>query len=123
MNVVKQSRELLFCRSCCSLTKECKIILRSFAFLSVRKNAFQVIAVDGVCSGVIQFPTAEDCLDWLQAISSNISSLTKHNVSIKQQHLLALQPLAVPYVNQQDIRLDVNATGSLLRVPLQMSWH
>eukprot|EP00064_Thunnus_orientalis_P001831 superscaffoldBa00000127_g1834 len=45
-----------------------------------RKNAFQVIAVDGVCSGVIQFPTAEDCLDWLQAIASNISSLTKHNV-------------------------------------------
>uniref|UniRef100_A0A3Q2PE64 Syntrophin gamma 1 n=1 Tax=Fundulus heteroclitus TaxID=8078 RepID=A0A3Q2PE64_FUNHE len=45
-----------------------------------RKNAFQVIAVDGVCSGVVQFPTAEDCLDWLQAIASNISSLTKHNV-------------------------------------------
>uniref|UniRef100_A0A087Y8J3 Syntrophin gamma 1 n=1 Tax=Poecilia formosa TaxID=48698 RepID=A0A087Y8J3_POEFO len=44
-----------------------------------RKNAFQVIAVDGVCSGVVQFPTAEDCLDWLQAIASNISSLTKHN--------------------------------------------
>uniref|UniRef100_H2SUG5 Syntrophin gamma 1 n=1 Tax=Takifugu rubripes TaxID=31033 RepID=H2SUG5_TAKRU len=47
---------------------------------SCRKNAFQVIAVDGVCSGVVQFPTAEDCLDWLQAISGNISSLTKHNV-------------------------------------------
>ncbi|XP_078790213.1 gamma-1-syntrophin isoform X2 [Oryzias latipes] len=45
-----------------------------------RKNAFQVIAVDGVCSGVLQFPTAEDCLDWLHAIASNISSLTKHNV-------------------------------------------
>uniref|UniRef100_A0A665X0W7 Syntrophin, gamma 1 n=1 Tax=Echeneis naucrates TaxID=173247 RepID=A0A665X0W7_ECHNA len=45
-----------------------------------RKNAFQVIAVDGVCSGVIQFPAAEDCLDWLQTIASNISSLTKHNV-------------------------------------------
>ncbi|KAM7400491.1 hypothetical protein PAMA_004941 [Pampus argenteus] len=45
-----------------------------------RKNAFQVIAVDGVCTGVIQFPAAEDSLDWLQAIASNISSLTKHNV-------------------------------------------
>ncbi|TKS79735.1 Gamma-1-syntrophin [Collichthys lucidus] len=45
-----------------------------------RKNAFQVIAVDGVCSGVIQFPTVEECLDWLQAIASNISSLTKHNI-------------------------------------------
>ncbi|GLD71994.1 gamma-1-syntrophin [Lates japonicus] len=49
-----------------------------------RKNAFQVIAVDGVCSGVIQFPTAEDCLDWLQAIASNISSLTKHNVTLPE---------------------------------------
>ena len=55
-----------------------------FYVLFFRKNAFQVIAVDGVCSGVIQFPTAEDCLDWLQAIASNISSLTKHNVSKKQ---------------------------------------
>ncbi|KAF3858168.1 hypothetical protein F7725_011369 [Dissostichus mawsoni] len=45
-----------------------------------RKNAFQVVAVDGVCSGVVQFQTAEDCLDWLQAIASNISNLTKHNV-------------------------------------------
>lgn len=48
---------------------------------SSRKNAFQVIAVDGVCSGVVQFATAEDCLDWLQAIAGNISNLTKHNVS------------------------------------------
>ncbi|XP_045570686.1 gamma-1-syntrophin isoform X2 [Salmo salar] len=45
-----------------------------------RKNAFQVIAVDGVCSGVITCPAAEDCLDWLQAIATNISALTKHNV-------------------------------------------
>uniref|UniRef100_A0A672GDV5 Syntrophin, gamma 1 n=1 Tax=Salarias fasciatus TaxID=181472 RepID=A0A672GDV5_SALFA len=45
-----------------------------------RRNAFQVVAVDGVCSGVIQFPAAEDCLDWLQAVAANISSLTKHNV-------------------------------------------
>ncbi|CAF98462.1 unnamed protein product, partial [Tetraodon nigroviridis] len=48
--------------------------------VEITKNAFQVIAMDGVCSGVVQFATAEDCLDWLQAISSNISSLTKHNV-------------------------------------------
>lgn len=50
-----------------------------------RKNAFQVIAVDGVCSGVLQFPTPEDCLDWLHAIASNISSLTKHNVSSERR--------------------------------------
>ena len=46
-----------------------------------RKNAFQVIAVDGVCSGVIQCPTAEDGVDWLQALANSISNLTKHNVS------------------------------------------
>ncbi|XP_061652749.1 gamma-1-syntrophin isoform X3 [Phyllopteryx taeniolatus] len=45
-----------------------------------RKNAFQVVAVDGVCSGVLQFPSDEDRLDWLQAVGGNISSLTKHNV-------------------------------------------
>ncbi|XP_041098254.1 gamma-1-syntrophin-like [Polyodon spathula] len=45
-----------------------------------RQNAFQVIAVDGVCSGIIQCLTAEDCFDWLQAIATNISSLTKHNI-------------------------------------------
>lgn len=55
-----------------------------YSFDTFRKNAFQVIAVDGVCSGIVQFPTVEDCLDWLQAIASNISSLTKHNVSKKQ---------------------------------------
>uniref|UniRef100_A0A672LEL6 Gamma-1-syntrophin-like n=1 Tax=Sinocyclocheilus grahami TaxID=75366 RepID=A0A672LEL6_SINGR len=46
-----------------------------------RQNAFQVIAVDGVCSGVIQCPSTDECTDWLQAIASNISALTKHNVS------------------------------------------
>ncbi|CAL8366554.1 unnamed protein product, partial [Boreogadus saida] len=45
-----------------------------------RKNAFQVTAVDGVCSGVIQCPTAEDGVDWLQALADSISNLTKHNV-------------------------------------------
>uniref|UniRef100_A0AAA9SG04 Syntrophin gamma 1 n=2 Tax=Bos TaxID=9903 RepID=A0AAA9SG04_BOVIN len=46
-----------------------------------RQNAFQVTAVDGVCSGVIQCLSAEDCGEWLQAIATNISSLTKHNDS------------------------------------------
>ncbi|XP_052451349.1 gamma-1-syntrophin isoform X1 [Carassius gibelio] len=45
-----------------------------------RQNAFQVIAVDGVCSGVIQCPSTDECTEWLQAIASNISALTKHNV-------------------------------------------
>ncbi|KAI2549948.1 syntrophin gamma 1 [Homo sapiens] len=46
-----------------------------------RQNAFQVIAVDGVCTGIIQCLSAEDCVDWLQAIATNISNLTKHNDS------------------------------------------
>nr|KAF6405686.1 syntrophin gamma 1 [Rousettus aegyptiacus] len=45
-----------------------------------RQNAFQVIAVDGVCSGIIQCLSDEDCIDWLQAIATNISNLTKHNI-------------------------------------------
>ncbi|XP_075823219.1 gamma-1-syntrophin isoform X2 [Microtus pennsylvanicus] len=45
-----------------------------------RQNAFQVVAVDGVCSGIIQCLSSEDCMDWLQAIAANISSLTKHNI-------------------------------------------
>nr|XP_034821947.2 gamma-1-syntrophin isoform X1 [Pan paniscus]XP_034821948.2 gamma-1-syntrophin isoform X1 [Pan paniscus]XP_034821949.2 gamma-1-syntrophin isoform X1 [Pan paniscus] len=45
-----------------------------------RQNAFQVIAVDGVCSGIIQCLSAEDCVDWLQAIATNISNLAKHNI-------------------------------------------
>ncbi|KAB1256585.1 Gamma-1-syntrophin [Camelus dromedarius] len=46
-----------------------------------RQNAFQVTAVDGVCSGTLQCLSAEDCSEWLQAIATNISNLTKHNVS------------------------------------------
>ncbi|XP_027291989.2 gamma-1-syntrophin isoform X1 [Cricetulus griseus] len=45
-----------------------------------RQNAFQVVAVDGVCSGIIQCLSAEDCMDWLQALAANISNLTKHNI-------------------------------------------
>uniref|UniRef100_A0A8C6RKQ1 Syntrophin, gamma 1 n=1 Tax=Nannospalax galili TaxID=1026970 RepID=A0A8C6RKQ1_NANGA len=45
-----------------------------------RQNAFQVVAVDGVCSGILQCLSAEDCMDWLQAIAANISNLTKHNI-------------------------------------------
>ncbi|XP_023982841.1 gamma-1-syntrophin isoform X2 [Physeter macrocephalus] len=45
-----------------------------------RQNAFQVIAVDGVCSGIIQCLSAEDCGQWLHAVATNISSLTKHNI-------------------------------------------
>ncbi|XP_073439888.1 gamma-1-syntrophin [Dendrobates tinctorius] len=45
-----------------------------------RQNAFQITAVDGVCSGIIQCLSADDCIEWLQSISTNISNLTKHNI-------------------------------------------
>nr|XP_033790098.1 gamma-1-syntrophin isoform X3 [Geotrypetes seraphini] len=45
-----------------------------------RQNSFQVVAVDGVCSGIIQCLTSEECVDWLQAVATNVSNLTKHNI-------------------------------------------
>ncbi|KAK2522233.1 hypothetical protein Q9233_010594, partial [Columba guinea] len=56
------------------------VVCISTTIPTTRQNAFQVIAVDGVCSGIIQCLSAEDCIDWLQAIASNISNLTKHNI-------------------------------------------
>ncbi|XP_068093469.1 gamma-1-syntrophin isoform X1 [Hyperolius riggenbachi] len=45
-----------------------------------RQDAFQITAVDGVCSGIIQCLSAEECIEWLQSISTNIANLTKHNI-------------------------------------------
>ncbi|XP_013359784.1 PREDICTED: gamma-2-syntrophin isoform X2 [Chinchilla lanigera] len=42
---------------------------------SLRSHAFEVLALDGARSGVLQFSTAQDCGDWLHAISANISHL------------------------------------------------
>jgi len=77
----KSIKGFFFSRSVCNLSF---INAEYHLSASFRNHAFQLIAVDGVCSGVIQFPTAEDCLDWLQALASNISSLTQHNVSVKE---------------------------------------
>ncbi|ERE83487.1 gamma-1-syntrophin [Cricetulus griseus] len=59
----------------------CLLLISSFS--GFRQNAFQVVAVDGVCSGIIQCLSAEDCMDWLQALAANISNLTKHNEGFK----------------------------------------
>ncbi|KAM6149376.1 gamma-2-syntrophin [Erethizon dorsatum] len=40
---------------------------------SLRSNAFEVLALDGARSGVLQFSTAQDCGDWLRAVSASIS--------------------------------------------------
>ncbi|XP_063110506.1 gamma-2-syntrophin isoform X1 [Cavia porcellus] len=42
---------------------------------SLRSNAFEVLALGGVRSGILQFSTAQDCGDWLRAVSTNIGLL------------------------------------------------
>ncbi len=49
---------------------------------SSRSNSFEVIALDGVCTHILQFCTAAESTDWLQAISTNINALTQESVSI-----------------------------------------
>ncbi|XP_017657989.1 gamma-2-syntrophin isoform X3 [Nannospalax galili] len=41
----------------------------------LRSSAFEVLALDGASTGVLQFSTAQDCADWLRAVSANISDL------------------------------------------------
>lgn len=42
---------------------------------------FKVLALDGVITGVLQFPMARDSTDWLRAVSANICDLTLQRVS------------------------------------------
>ena len=48
-----------------------------------RSGAFQVLAVDGVRTGVLQFHTARESADWLRAVSATISDLTLESVSTR----------------------------------------
>ncbi|XP_076415777.1 gamma-2-syntrophin isoform X2 [Peromyscus maniculatus bairdii] len=48
----------------------------------LRSSAFEVLALDGTSTGVLQFPTAQDCADWLRAISANISDLTLQHMKM-----------------------------------------
>lgn len=50
---------------------------------SSRWNAFEVLALDGVSSGILRFYTAQDGADWLRAVSANIRELTLQNVSTR----------------------------------------
>ncbi|XP_062848355.1 gamma-1-syntrophin [Trichomycterus rosablanca] len=68
-----------------------------------RQNAFQVIAVDGVCSGIIQCSTSEECIDWLQALACNMSALTKHNVKkINRNFPLNQQIIYMSWVEEKE---------------------
>ncbi|XP_064809255.1 gamma-2-syntrophin-like [Oncorhynchus masou masou] len=48
----------------------------------LRSNSFEVYALDGTSTNVLQFCTAAESTDWLQAISTNISDLTLENMKM-----------------------------------------
>nr|XP_013808386.1 PREDICTED: gamma-2-syntrophin [Apteryx mantelli mantelli] len=48
----------------------------------LRSNAFEVLALDGVSTGILQLYTAQESADWLRAISTNISDLTLQNMKM-----------------------------------------
>ncbi|XP_032981333.1 gamma-2-syntrophin isoform X3 [Rhinolophus ferrumequinum] len=47
---------------------------------TLRPDAFQVVALDGVSSGLLQFPSTQEHAGWLRAVSANISDLTLQTV-------------------------------------------
>ncbi|XP_034419297.1 gamma-2-syntrophin isoform X2 [Cyclopterus lumpus] len=48
----------------------------------LRSNCFEVFALDGASTNILQFCTAAESTDWLQAISTNINDLTRENIKI-----------------------------------------
>uniref|UniRef100_A0A803STQ0 Syntrophin gamma 2 n=1 Tax=Anolis carolinensis TaxID=28377 RepID=A0A803STQ0_ANOCA len=48
----------------------------------LRSNAFEVLALDGVSTGILQYCTAQESADWLRALSTNISDLTLQNMKM-----------------------------------------
>uniref|UniRef100_A0A673BZA4 Syntrophin, gamma 2 n=1 Tax=Sphaeramia orbicularis TaxID=375764 RepID=A0A673BZA4_9TELE len=48
----------------------------------LRSNCFEVFALDGASTNILQFCTAAESTDWLQAISTNINDLTQENIKI-----------------------------------------
>ncbi|XP_037669330.1 gamma-2-syntrophin isoform X2 [Choloepus didactylus] len=47
-----------------------------------RSSAFEVLALDGVSTGILQFYTSQESADWLRAVSANISDLTLQNMKM-----------------------------------------
>ncbi|KAM8915946.1 gamma-2-syntrophin [Spinachia spinachia] len=48
----------------------------------LRSNCFEVVALDGGRTNVLQFCTAAESTDWLRAISTNINELTQENMKM-----------------------------------------
>ncbi|XP_078503625.1 gamma-2-syntrophin [Lissotriton helveticus] len=49
---------------------------------TLRPNSFEMLAVDGVSSGILQFYTSQESAEWLRALSTNISDLTLENIKM-----------------------------------------
>uniref|UniRef100_G1LSL5 Syntrophin gamma 2 n=1 Tax=Ailuropoda melanoleuca TaxID=9646 RepID=G1LSL5_AILME len=51
----------------------------------LRSGAFEVLALDGVSTGILQFHTAQESADWLRAVSTNIGDLTLHTMRVANE--------------------------------------
>ncbi|XP_072713896.1 gamma-2-syntrophin [Ciconia boyciana] len=68
----------------------------------LRSNAFEVLALDGVSTGILQFYTAQESADWLRAISTNISDLTLQNMKMANKCCSPLdQVIHMGWVNER----------------------
>ncbi|EMP39713.1 Gamma-2-syntrophin [Chelonia mydas] len=68
----------------------------------LRSNAFEVLALDGVSTGILQFYTAQECADWLRALSTNISDLTLQNMKMANKCCsLSDQIIHMGWVNER----------------------
>ncbi|NP_001119899.1 gamma-2-syntrophin [Danio rerio] len=63
----------------------------------LRSNSFEVIALDGVCTHVLQFCTAGESTDWLQAISTNINDLTQDSIKTVNKYCSADDQVDCPH--------------------------
>lgn len=102
------------------LNWQCLIRSQVNLFHVYRQNAFQVVAVDGICSGIIQCLSAEDCIDWLQAIAINISNLTKHNVSIFLYHISHIYLIPI-LISASQAKCWILCASTLLKASLEKS--
>uniref|UniRef100_A0A8C4X1G9 Syntrophin gamma 2 n=1 Tax=Eptatretus burgeri TaxID=7764 RepID=A0A8C4X1G9_EPTBU len=76
---------LLFCHIIRHFLNSLRM-LTSHWLPTCRPNALEVIAVDGVSSGVLQSPNPALCAEWFRAIADNISDLIAHNMRMVNKY-------------------------------------
>ncbi|XP_013924883.1 PREDICTED: gamma-2-syntrophin, partial [Thamnophis sirtalis] len=68
----------------------------------LRSNAFEVLALDGISTGILQFCSAQESADWLRALSTNISDLTLQNMKMANKCCSASdQVIHMGWVNER----------------------